>query len=150
MTERRARRGRPSLAWVEADQLTTLRLGTAVRVERRGRHTARITGRITGHGESSIELDTTTMGEISMALTTVRRALVVPALYEPGDPVLLRHVPASVWRGGVVRTSGTDVLVEQLDGQFVWHPEADLEPAEARDPVAPPSPRGPVPSGAGR
>ncbi len=138
------------MAWVEGGQLADLPLGTAVRIERRGRHHTRITGRITGMDEHNIELDTTTMEGIGMTLSSVRRALVVAGLYEPGDPVLLRHVPASAWRGGVVRTRGTEVLVEQLDGDFVWHPETDLEPAEARDAVAPAAARGPIPSGSGR
>ncbi len=148
MSERR-RRGRPPLAWIEGPQIAQLPLDTAIRVERRGRHDARLTGRVTGHTDGHLELDTTTMGEISMKLTDIRRALPVDALYQPGDPVLMRHVPATTWRGGVVRTSGTDVLVEELGGAFVWHPEADLEPAEARDAVAPALPRGPVPAGVG-
>ncbi len=145
-TPRQSRRGRPPLAWLDGDAAARLPVGTAISVERHGRHSARLVGRITGVLDGHVELDTTAMGEVSVPLVDIKRARVVPALYEPGDPVLLRHVPAATWRGGVVRTDGADVLVEQLDGSFAWHAEADLEPADARDPVLPPLPRGPVPA----
>jgi hypothetical protein len=140
------KRGRPPLAWLAGDALALLPVGTAVSVELQGRHGRRLVGRITGVLDGHLELDTTGMGEVSVALISIKRGRVVPALYEPGDPVLLRHVPASTWRGGVVRTDGSDVLVEQIDGSFAWHAEADLEPAEAREPALPPLPRGPIPA----
>lgn len=140
-------RGRPPLAWLSGDALALLPVGTAVSVELQGRHGRRLIGRITDVRDGCLELDTTSMGEVSMALISVKRGRVVPALYEPGDPVLLRHVPASTWRGGVVRADGAQILVEQIDGSFLWVPEGDLEPAEAREPALPPLPRGPVPAG---
>jgi hypothetical protein len=137
--------GRPPLAWLTPAQVRGLPVGMAVTVERLGpRHLPRVTGRITGTTPSTIELHTT-RGEVSMTVTDIRRARPVPALYAPGDPVLLRHVPAKTWRGGVVRAEGTRILVEQLDGAHVWHDEDDLEPADARDPVVPASRRGRVP-----
>jgi hypothetical protein len=117
-----------------------------VLVEKRGRHGPRITGRITSVSDHTVAL-ATTLGERSLPTEQIKRARTVPALYAPGDPVLKRHVPADTWRGGVVRTEGTDVLVEQVGGDFVWLPEDALEPAGARDPAGPPPlKRGPVPS----
>jgi hypothetical protein len=130
------RRGRPPLAWLTANETTALPHGTAVSVETHGRHTARTVGRIASTVDNQLGLDTP-RGEVRMDTAQIKRARIVPALYEPGDPVLLRHVPAAEWRGGVVRTAGTDVLVEQIDGTFAWHAETDLEPADARDPAMP-------------
>lgn len=124
------------------DALAQLPLGTAVSVDQHGRHSRRLVGRITAVHDGHLELDTTAMGEVSMTLVSIKRGRAVAALYEPGDPVLLRHVPASTWRGGVVRVDGTDVLVEQIDGTFAWHPEDDLEPAEARESALVPAARG--------
>jgi hypothetical protein len=140
------KRGRPPLAWLTGDELASLPTGTAVSVELRGRHDRRLIGRITAVHDGCLELDTTAMGEVSVTLVSIKRGRTVAALYEPGDPVLLRHVPASTWRGGVVRVDGSDVLVETIDGSFAWHPEADLEPAEAREAARPPQPRGAVPA----
>lgn len=132
------------MVWLSAPDLATLPLGTALVVERNGQHSRRLTGRLTAHGDDHVELNTTAMGEILMPLTSIKRARIAAALYEPGDPVLLRHVPAASWRGGVVRTDGSAVLVEQIDGSFAWHDESDLEPADARLAAAPALPRGPV------
>lgn len=144
-----AKRGRPALAWLTATDLAALPTGTAVSVELRGRHSSRLIGRISSdpRTDGHLDLDTTSMGEVSVKLQDIKRGRVVPALYEPGDPVLLRHVPATQWRGGVVRTDGSSILVEQIDGSFAWHAESDLEPAEAREARSlPPLPRGPVPA----
>lgn len=139
------RQGRPTLAWLDATETAQLPAGTAVSIEPTGRHAARTIGRITTVANDCIELDTP-RGEVSMPTREIKRARVIDALYEPGDPVLLRHVPAASWRGGVVRCDGTNVLVELIDGTFAWHGEAALEPADARDPVLPKLPRGPVPA----
>lgn len=148
---RATRRGRPPLEWLSGDRATDLATGTAVSIERTGRHGNRLVGRILGRtiaGPTDTTLTiTTTTGEVTVTTASIRRLRVVPSLYEPGDPVLRPGIPADVWRGGVVRTAGSDVLVEQLDGSFAWFTEADLEPAEARD--ASPLPalrRGPVPT----
>lgn len=139
-------RGRPPLTWLTAAQIAALPAGTAVTLQRRGaRHNARVTGRITGTTPTTVELHTT-RGQVSMITADIQRGRPVAGLYADGDPVLLRHVPASTWRGGVVRTDGTRILVELLDGTFAWYDEVDLEPAEARDPVAPRVPRGRVPA----
>lgn len=131
--------------WLTPDETTHLAPGTAVAIETTGRHDRRTVGRITSATSTSIALNTP-RGERTVDTIRIRRARIVPSPYEPGDPVLLRHIPAAQWRGGVVRTEGTDVLVEQLDGTFAWHPERALEPADARDPALPPLPRGPVPA----
>jgi hypothetical protein len=146
-TTTRRHQGRPALAWLSADATATLPLGTAVSVETRGRHAPRTAGRILGAIAGTIEL-ATFHGEVTIPVSAIKRARILPSLYEPGDPVLRRDVPAADWRGGVVRTDGTSVLVEQIDGTFAWFPEDDLEPADARDaPLAPPVlPRGPVPA----
>lgn len=134
------------MVWLTVPQLLALPHGTAVILERTGaRHNPRIIGRITGSTPGTIELSTP-RGESSVDRTDIRRGRIVGALYQPGDPVLLRHVAASLWRGGVVRTDGARVLVEQLDGKFVWYDEDAIEPADARDPSVPTSPRGRVPA----
>lgn len=135
----------PAHDWLTPEATTRLAAGTAVAVETVGRHAPRIVGRITAASSDRIELDTP-RGERTVDTIRIKRARVVPSPYQPGDPVLMRHMPAEQWRGGVVRTDGTDVLVEQLDGTFAWLPEAALEPADARDPVLPQLPRGPVPA----
>lgn len=144
-TTTRRHQGRPALAWLSADATCTLPVGTAVSVETRGRHAPRTVGRITAVLATTIEL-ATPRGDVSIPHRAIKRARTVTGLYEPGDPVLRRSVGAGTWRGGVVRTEGTDVLVEQIDGTFAWHPEGDLEPADARDPALPTLPRGPVPA----
>lgn len=133
-------RGRPPLAWLTADQLDDLTPGTAVSVETLGKHTARLVGRVLTRTDTHIDLATPS-GVVELDRIRIRRARVVDALYQPGDPVLLRGVHASRWRGGVVRCAGTDVLVEQIDGTFVWHSEDDLEPADAREQKNRPSTR---------
>lgn len=148
MTTRRTaatRRGRPPLAWLTPDQIRALPVGTAVVLDTTGRH-QRLLGRITGAPGNRLTVATPLEGEVDLGPLDVKRGRQVDALYEPGDPVLKVGVDAAIWRGGVVRTDGTDVLVEQLDGTFAWHSEADLEPAEARDPKPPVLPRGPVPA----
>lgn len=142
------RRGRPSLAWISAADTAALPPGTAVAVETHGRHAARTVGRVTGALEGNLDL-ATARGEVRLPLRQIKRARLVGGLYEPGDPVLLRGTDAALWRGGVVRTSGTDVLVEQIGGEFAWHHEGDLEPPDARDEPLPALPRGPVPVRAG-
>lgn len=147
MTTRRTaatRRGRPPLEWLTPDQLRALPLGTAVSLDTSGRH-KRLLGRITSTG-TTLTVASPLEGTVELGPLDIKRGRQVDALYEPGDPVLKRGVDARTWRGGVVRTDGTDVLVEQLDGTFAWHPEDDLEPAEARDPKPPVLPRGPVPA----
>lgn len=131
--------------WLGSHQLHTLPTGTTISVETHGRRAARTVGRITHTTDTTLQL-TTTRGEAEMTLTRIKRARIVGSLYEPGDPVLRRHIPATDWRGGVVRTQGTDVLVEQIGGEFAWFPEDELEPADARDPLPAPSRRGPVPA----
>jgi hypothetical protein len=139
------RRGRPPLEWISPTGLSVLQPGTAIAIEQTGRKAARTQGRIVQVTRKAVELATTT-GTLTVPLLVIRRARIIGSLYEPGDPVLRRGVPEDVWRGGVVRTAGTDVLVEQIDGSFAWHSERDLEPAEARE-VAPPAlPRGPISS----
>lgn len=125
-------RGRPPLAWLTVDQLARVPQGAAVSVETIGKHTARLVGRLVGHTDTTLDLSTSG-GHVELPKRRVRRLRIVDALYQPGDPVLLRGVNATRWRGGVVRTSGTDVLVEQIDGTFVWHSEDSLEPAEGRE-----------------
>lgn len=143
MTTSTTRRGRPPLAWLTAASTAGLPAGTAIAVETTGKHTARTVGRIRQVVGGRIDLDTP-RGEVTLETSQIRRARIVGELYEPGDPVLRRHVPADEWRGGVVRTEGTDVLVEQIGGAFGWFPEADLEPADVRDEAAPALPPGPV------
>jgi len=153
MSRKPARRGRPPLDWIDTTQMLALPAGTAVTVETRGRRTTRLVGRITAVTDHTLTIATPT-GGVELHESRIVRGRVVASVYEPGDAVLKRHVPADVWRGGVVRTEGTDVLVEQIetapDGTattgFGWIPEDALEPAEARDPVLPQLPRGPVPA----
>ena len=108
-------RGRPALEWLSADVLSQLPHGTAVNLEMTGGHRTRLVGRVILTMNGCIELDTPEMGEVSVKLVDIRRGRIVSAVYEPGDPVLQRHVPATVWRGGVVRTDGREVLVEQIE-----------------------------------
>lgn len=128
-------RGRSTLDWITPSDVATLPAGTPVSVETYGKHTARLVGRILGIDETGTLSLMTTRGEVDVHTTRVKRARLVDALYEPGDPVLKVNVSATTWRGGVVRTDGTEVLVEQLDGSFTWHTETDLEPPEARQPA---------------
>lgn len=137
------RRGRPQHTWLSPAAIANLPAGTALAIQTHGRHDARTVARLRAAIPDALQLTTRT-GEVTMATSSIRRARVVPALYEPGDPVLIRHVPAATWRGGVVRTEGARVLVETLAG-MEWRTEAELEPAEARDPVIPALRRGPVP-----
>lgn len=140
--------------WLTPDALRALPTGTAIAVETRGRRNPRLVGRITAVTDHTLTIAAPTGDVEELPDTRVRRGRILPSLFEPGDPVLKRHVPASEWRGGVVRTEGTDVIVEQLetapDGSvvpgFARIPEADLEPAAARDPDLPPLKRGPVPA----
>ena len=138
-------RGRPTHTWVDGDACATLPIGTVLAIEPYGRHTARLRARINAATDTRLELTTTT-GEATMKVTSIRRARIVANLYEPGDPVLLRHIPATRWRAGVVRHEGTRVLVETMAG-FEWVAEADIEPAEVRDRL-PALKRGPVPADA--
>lgn len=138
-------RGRPAHAWLNPEATAALPIGTPISIETHGRHAPRTVGRIVSRTDTDVQL-TTTRGEVAVPTRTIKRARIVSGLYEPGDPVLKRHVPASIWRGGVVRTDGTEVLVEQIDGDFAWIPEDDLEPADARDPALPTLTRGPVPA----
>lgn len=148
-----SKRGRPPLAWLTPEALRTLPLGTAVAVETRGRRDSRLVGRIATVTDHTLTI-AAPAGTVELTDSRVRRGRVLASVYEPGDPVLKRHVPASDWRGGVVRTEGTEVLVEQMetapDGSmapgFAWVSEALLEPASARDPDLPPLKRGPVPA----
>lgn len=149
-----AKRGRPPLDWLPPETLRSLPTGTAIAVETRGRRNPRLVGRITAVTDHTLTIAVPTGGEVELLDTRVRRGRVVASIFEPGDPVLKRHVPASQWRGGVVSTEGTTVIVEQLetapDGSvvpgFARIPEAELEPAAARDPDLPPLKRGPVPA----
>lgn len=138
---RQSRRGRPPLAWLTPAELASLPAGTVVALERTGRHTARLVGRIVEpHPAGGVVLRVPGEdAEVEISPFTIKRGRTLPSLYEPGDPVLRRGYSASDWRGGVVRCEGTDVLVEQIGGSFAWFPETDLEPADARDttPVAP-------------
>jgi hypothetical protein len=142
------RPGRPSLNWLTHNALLALPVGTAIAVETTGRHERRIVARIVAASEDSLVLDSP-RGPITLHPTRVKRSRVLAGLYEPGDPVVQRGVDVADWRGGVVRTEGTEVLVEQIDGSFAWFGEDRLEPADVRDHVAP-TPRGPVPARAGR
>jgi len=125
------RRGRPPLVWLTTDELAGLPAGTALVVETYGKHGPRTVGRVVDVVGDTLHLDGPS-GSLEVPTRRVKRARVVDAIYEPGDPVVLRGVPESRWRGGVVRTNGTDVLVEQIGGDFAWHSESALEPAEAR------------------
>jgi hypothetical protein len=145
MTDKPRRRGRPPLKWLDAAGLHALPVGTAVLVETGGRHANRLTGRIRSHSASATTIATPT-GEVTLPGNAVKRARTVEAVYEPGDPVVRRGISADAWRGGVVRTEGTQVLVEQIGGAFAWFAEDDLEPPESRDEALPELPRGPVPA----
>ena len=136
------RRGRPPLSWLDAAATVALPPGTVITVERTGKHVARLVGRIVAAAGGEVEL-ATACGPVTLPAARISRARIVPSLYEPGDPVLRVEVSADDWRGGVVRTDGTDVLVEQIDGTFAWFAEADLEAPEARTTAAA-APRGPV------
>lgn len=145
MTDSTRPRGRPPLTWLTPGQLEDVVTGSALVVELHGRHTARTIGRLLGQSTAAVTLRTT-HGQVTLLRIHIKRARPVPGLFEPGDPVLLRDVPQADWRGGVVRTQGTEVLVETLGGDFAWHSEVDLEPPEARDVPAPSLARGPVPA----
>lgn len=125
------RRGRPPLVWLTADELAGLPAGTALTVETYGKHTPRTVGRLVNVVDDTLHLEGPS-GSLEIPARRVKRARVVDAIFEPGDPVVLRGVSEARWRGGVVRTNGTDVLVEQIGGDFAWHAESSLEPAEAR------------------
>lgn len=145
MSRQRNKPGRPPATWLSPEAITRLPVGVVISVERIGAHTARLRGRITHTTRTSVQL-TTTRGSVTLLSHHIKRARIVDDLYEPGDPVLRPGVPAESWRGGVVRSQGTDVLVEQIGGEYAWFPEDQLEPAEARDLAEPLLPRGPVPS----
>lgn len=153
MSRQTTRRGRPPLAWIDADALRGLPAGIAVTIELRGQHAERRIGRIVDASDHSI---TIAAGAITteLALAKIRRARILPAVFEPGDPVLRPGIEPDTWRAGVVRTEGTDVLVERIESApdgtavegFAWVPESDLEPASARDQPLPRLPKGPVPA----
>lgn len=140
--------GRPPRQWLSSDAVTHLAEGVTVAIELLGRHQPRTVGRVLDATATSVHLRTAT-GEVAIDTVRIKRACVVPGLYEPGDPVLRRGVPASEWRGGVVRLDATAVLVEQISGEFAWFDETALEPASARDQGPPAERRGPVPARAG-
>lgn len=130
------RRGRPPLAWLDVQQLRALPIGTAVVLDMGSAHN--VTGRIASFDSDCVEVETVHADDaVNVPLLRVVRARVVSGLYLPGDPVLKRHVPASEWRGGVVRVRGREVCVEQIDGSWVWLDESVIEPPQARDRVAP-------------
>lgn len=141
---RRKPTGRPPMTWLTPEALRALPVGTAVSVETFA-HGPRLVGRIAALTDTHMLLTGATDDPL-VGWSKVKRGRVIAAIYGPGDPVLRRGVSAADWRGGVVRTEGSDVLVEQIDGTFAWFPEADLEPAEARDAAVPATPRGPVPA----
>lgn len=127
------RRGRPPLDWLTPEQLAELPGGTAICLETYGRHSARTIGRITTSTADALHL----VAEAPIPWLRVRRGRVIARLFEPGDPVLRRGIPATNWRGGVVETQGTDVLVEQIGGAFAWFPEAELVSADTPQPPSP-------------
>lgn len=145
MSTTKPRRGRPPLAWLRPEQVDELVANAAVVIELHGRHVARTVGRIVARHDTSV-LVRTQVGEVTVLRSSIKRLRPIGGLFEPGDPVLLRNVDEDVWRGGVVRTQGQDVLVETIGGGFEWHPERDLEPPEARDEPLPTLTRGPVPA----
>jgi hypothetical protein len=145
MTDTAKRRGRPPLAWVGPDGLKAMPAGIPVMVEMAGDHAPRTIGRIRSHSDALTVLVDRAGELLELDRLRVKRARTIRELYAPGDPVLKRGVPVAAWRGGVVRTDGTQILVEQIDGTFTWLDEIEIEPAEARD-QPPKLPRGPVPA----
>lgn len=137
--------GRPPLTWLDPDGLRALPRGTPVTVETTGRHDKRVGGRMVGVTTTGVEL-ATTRGPLSLLTRSIKRARILDALYEPGDPVVRVGISDQEWRGGVVRCESYEVLVEQIDGSFAWYPEGDLEPADVRDQRPPALRRGPVPT----
>lgn len=125
---------RPPLPWLTPPQIRELAPNTALAVETHGRHAARPVGRLVVFTDDELVLDVGGDEPEAIPALRVKRARVVAGLFDAGDPVLQRGVDAATWRGGVVSTSGTDVLVEDITGAFSWLPESDLEPAAARDP----------------
>lgn len=140
-----ARRGRPPHTWLTPAQLFTLPAGTAVCLELT-RHAPRVAGRIAGRIADELHLEVGGGRDHTVSRGELRRGRVVNAIYAPGDPVLRVDVPAGLWRGGVVRTDGRQVLVEQMDASFAWLDEAEIERPEDRAAPAPALPRGPVPA----
>ena len=136
--------GRPPLNWLTLDGIRRLPVGVAVTVQLHGTNTFRVVDRITATDDTSVQLQTP-RGPVTLLNRNVKRARVVSRVFEAGDPVVRVGVDATTWRGGVVRTDGHEVMVEQIDGSFAWFPESDLEPADVRDVKRPPpSARGPL------
>lgn len=138
------RRGRPPLTWLSVEQIAALPPGTAVCLEL-VRHSPRILGRLAGRVAGELTVEVGGGREQVLQLTELRRGRVVGGVYEPGDAVLRVDTPSALWRGGVVRSEGRQVLVEQMDSSFAWVDEAQLERPEDRAIAAPALPRGPVP-----
>lgn len=137
-------RGRPPLSWLDPDAILRLPVGTAVTLQTSGNQ-SRVTGRITGSVGDEITLEQTGGRERVIATRDIRRGRVVSALFSDNEGVLRVGVPAHVWRGAVVRSTGRRVQVEQIDGTFVWLDEVDLERPEDRIAALPELRRGPVP-----
>lgn len=126
MTTRTCRhRGRPAFAWLTVEQVRQLPQGTAIVLDR-GTHKASARGRLIQVTARIVKLSTT-----EVEVGEVKRARVVTDVFEPGDAVVKRGVSASVWRGGVVAVRDGSVQVEQIDGSWVWMPEAALSAAVA-------------------
>lgn len=121
-------RGRPPLTWLTEQQLRSVRPGTALTIELQGRHASRTIARVSTITDLDLEIRDRDGNLHTIPLVKIKRARPIRGLFEDGDPVTLATTTPDQWRGGVVRTSGTDVLVEQLGGTFAWHPETDLRP----------------------
>jgi hypothetical protein len=125
-------RGRPPLpGWMPASALAKLPAGVAVHLDL-GKH--RRAMRVRTAFVSVDEVHVTQAGgePLMFPMDAIVRARVVTGLFESGDAVLRRGVPAAEWRGGVVRCRGAEVYVEQIDASFTWLDESELEHAEAR------------------
>lgn len=129
--EAKPRRGRPPLQWLTWADLMRLPAGTPVLIDR-GQHEYRTVGRVISRVGGRLRIVTRDGTAQVLDPPDLERARVVEGFYDPGDPVLRRGVLAREWRGGVVRTEGTRVLVETVGG-VEWVPEEQLEHPDDRD-----------------
>lgn len=125
MTTKATRRGRPPLRWLTGQQLAALPWGTAVVVDRGLKHSV-LRGRIAG-----LDTELHLAGGEHFPITGRTRGRVVNGLFDEGDLVLRRGVPAAEWRGGVIRCKGREVYVESTAG-VEWLDEDLLERVEDR------------------
>lgn len=116
-------RGRPALNWLSWDALVLLPVDTAILVDRGDKH-ARTVGRIMSATDEQIFLLDRRLDMVELTPSNLRRARVIPGLFEPGDLCLLR---GDTIRISVVAIEGTRVLVRYSDYTEGWLDESLIE-----------------------